>query len=89
MEKGETIMKKALLNKEERKIEKALLKGEYHPVSGIEFDSIVQAVAQRKKDAVLNIRINSQDLKQLKRKSKHLGIPYQTFVSEILHRFAA
>ncbi len=89
VEGGKTVMKTVQLSKEEKKIEKALIHGEYRPVARKEFERIAQALKQRKKDAVLNIRVNGEDLKRLKQKSKKLGIAYQTFISEILHRFAA
>jgi len=54
-----------------------------------EFNRIAEAIARRKKDAVLSIRVNSQDLENLKKKAKRLGIPYQTFVSELIHQYAA
>ncbi len=38
--------------------------------------------------AVMNIRVNSNDLEHIKRKAQKLGIKYQTFISEILHRVA-
>ena len=82
-------MAKTRLNKEEREIEQALVSGEYRPIPQKEFTRIAQAIRRKKKDAVLNIRVCSEDLKRLRQKSKSLGIPYQTFISEILHRFAA
>lgn len=82
------MMKKTRLNKEEKEIERSLLKGDYQPVPRKEFESIAMSIARRKKDTVLNIRVNSADLKSLKKKSKRLGVAYQTFISEILHRFA-
>lgn len=82
-------MTKSRLSREEKELENALVRGEFRPVSLKEFGYIAQAVRQKKKDAVLNIRVNSEDLKRLKQKSKRFGIPYQTFISEILHRFAA
>ena len=72
----------------ERAIEDALLRGEYQDVDEAEFEAIAQAVAHRRKDAVLNIRVNSQDLKTIKAKAKRHGIRYQTFISELLHRIA-
>lgn len=77
------------LNKREKTIEKDLVAGRYQPLDADEFEEIVQSIARRKKDAVLNIRINNEDLKSLKNKAKKLGLAYQTFISEILHRFAA
>jgi predicted DNA binding CopG/RHH family protein len=72
----------------ERAVEEALLRGEYRDVAESEFEEIAQAVAHRRKDAVLNVRVNSQDLKTIKAKAKRHGIKYQTFVSELLHRIA-
>lgn len=40
------------------------------------------------KNAVLNIRINSEDPRHLKQKVKKLGVPCQTFISEILRHYA-
>ena len=77
------------LSKEERTIENAITKGEYVSVSKAEFDRIAQAVARRRKEAVLSIRINQQDLDNLKKKAKQYKVPYQSFISEILHRYAA
>ncbi len=82
-------MKKIKLSRSEKAIEQALLRGEYRPVKQAEFDRIAEAAARRKKDAVLNIRINSQDLANIKDKARRMGIPYQSFVSELIHRYAA
>lgn len=76
------------LTRQEVAVEKALLKGEYVDVKRSELEEIASAIVARKKDAVLNIRVNSQDLKRLKEKAKKLGIKYQTFIAELLHRVA-
>jgi predicted DNA binding CopG/RHH family protein len=47
------------------------------------------AKATRTKDVRINIRLNSGDLKALKSKALEEGIPYQTLVSSILHKYAA
>ena len=83
-------MKKRIrLTKHEKEIEEASARGEYRAASHEEFNSIARAIAARKKDAVLNIRINGQDLENLKQKAAKLGVKYQTFISEILHRAAS
>lgn len=82
-------MKKIKLTKYEQEIEDAIDKGELVPVSRQEFDEIAQLLAQRRKDAVLNIRINSQDLAAIKEKARKMGVKYQTFIAEMLHRVAA
>lgn len=81
-------MRKVRLTKEEREIEKALLRGEYIDIDKNELTKIAQAIANRKKDTVLNIRINSKDLMLLKNKAKRFGVRYQTFISELLHKVA-
>ncbi|OGW84601.1 MAG: hypothetical protein A3C35_05245 [Omnitrophica bacterium RIFCSPHIGHO2_02_FULL_46_11] len=81
-------MKRIKLTKKERTIENALLKGDYQKVPKSEFQSIANMIAARRKDAVLNIRINSDDLTQLKKKAEKLGVKYQTFISELLRRIA-
>ena len=76
------------LTRYEREIEEASERGEYVPVPKEEFDRIAKAIEARRKDAVLNIRVNRQDLESLKQKAAKLGVKYQTFIAEILHRMA-
>lgn len=42
-----------------------------------------------KKDKRINIRISSRDLLALQRRAAKEGLPYQTLVSSILHKYAA
>jgi predicted DNA binding CopG/RHH family protein len=35
----------------------------------------------------VNIRISERDLSELQRKAVHEGLPYQTFISSLLHKF--
>jgi len=81
-------MRTPKLTIQERQIEKELLAGTYEPVSDSEFKSIADAICKRKKDAVLNIRVNRQDLDNIKKKAKKLGVRYQTFISEVIHKVA-
>ncbi|MBI2095756.1 MAG: antitoxin [Candidatus Omnitrophica bacterium] len=81
-------MRRIKLTREEKTIEDALVRGEYVPVSKEKFEEIARAIETHRKNAVLNIRINQGDLDALKTKAKKLGVKYQTFISEILHRVA-
>jgi len=81
-------MRQIKLTKHEKEIEDDLLKGEYIDVDKKTFEEIAQAIAARRKDSVLNIRVNRYDLEQIKKKAKRLGVQYQTFISEVLHRIA-
>ena len=82
------MMRRIKLNRQERQIEDALLKSDYVDVNRATFHDIAQAVVARRKDAVLNLRVNSRDLENLKHKARKLGVKYQTFIFEILHRVA-
>lgn len=42
-----------------------------------------------RKDARVNIRIASTDLRRLKQKAAFKGLPYQTFIASVLHEYAA
>ena len=45
------------------------------------------AAATFKKDARINIRLSSKDLRSLQRKALSEGMPYQTLVSSVLHKY--
>ncbi len=79
-------MRKVKLTREEQVIEDSL--EHFVPVEKQEYEQIINAIATRKKDAVLNIRVNSRDLANIKHKAHQLGIRYQTFISEVIHRIA-
>lgn len=79
-------MRRIRLTKQERWIEDHM--EEFVPAGREEYNEIVEALERRKKDAVLNIRLNSYDLETIKQKAKKLGLKYQSFISEILHRAA-
>jgi predicted DNA binding CopG/RHH family protein len=81
-------MRNIKLTRQEKAIEGALLKGEFVDVGREELAEISGAIARRRKDAVLNIRVNSQDLNNIKQKAKKLGVKYQTLISEMIHRVA-
>ena len=42
-----------------------------------------------KKDRRVNIRISSKDLEALQKRALEEGLPYQTFMASILHKYAA
>jgi len=81
-------LRRIKLTKYEQELERSINSVEWLPGSKAEFDRIARAIAERKKDAVLNIRINNGDLDALKARAKRHGVKYQTFIAEILHRVA-
>lgn len=81
-------MIKVKLTPEEKKIMRAIEADEYIPVSGKELKDVADAIAARKKDATLTIRVNSRDIDRIKQMATQKGIPYQSYLSEVIHRVA-
>jgi len=77
---------------EERSLIESIENGEWVPVGNLqsEIDEAKEiARATRTKDTRINIRLASSDLKALKTKALEEGIPYQTLVSSVLHKYAS
>jgi predicted DNA binding CopG/RHH family protein len=78
------------LDKEEQEIlnsfETGKLKKSKNSKKQIEQHKLV-AKATFKKDARINIRLSSRDLRSLQACALREGIPYQTLVSSVLHKF--
>jgi predicted DNA binding CopG/RHH family protein len=47
------------------------------------------AEASAKKDKRINIRISSRDLSAIQRRALEEGVPYQTLVASILHKYVS
>jgi len=81
---------KAKLTKEENKILKSFENDEWVPDSNFskrKKELMQYARTTLKKDKRLNIRISERDLVEIQRKAVKEGLPYQTYVSSILHKF--
>jgi hypothetical protein len=76
------------LTREERKIDEALLRGEYVPAPKKEHDRIKRMIARYRQKVWLRIRIRQGTLDGLKTQAKRRGVKYQTFIAEVLHRIA-
>ena len=81
-------MKKIKLNEEERAISEAIDRDEYAPVTGKQLEDVANAIAARKKDATLTIRVNSHDINRIKKMAHKKGIAYQTYIAEVIHKVA-
>lgn len=76
--------------------EQALLdsfdKGEWQSVKNLKHEKELAKKAAKntlRKDARVNIRLSSSDLIRIKQKAAFEGIPYQTLIASILHKYAA
>lgn len=81
---------KTKLTKEEQEILDSYEKGEWIPVKNLAArKSELSRYARNtlKKDKRLNIRISERDLNELQKKAIGEGLPYQTYVSSIIHKF--
>ena len=81
---------KTKLTKEEKEILDSFEKGEWIPVADLSKRRKELAEYARntlRKDKRLNIRISERDLIELQRKALKEGLPYQTYVSSIIHKF--
>ncbi len=76
---------KLKLDKYERDIEKSA--ESYKPVSKKELLEIEGTLEQIRKTRNVNIRISEAVLEELKKLSREEGIPYQTLISSVLHKF--
>ncbi|MCX5896318.1 MAG: antitoxin [Proteobacteria bacterium] len=76
--------------KEEQEILDSFERGEWVPVKNLskrKAELMKYARNTLKKDKRLNIRISERDLNELQKKAVIEGLPYQTYVSSIIHRF--
>ena len=84
-------MDKIELDQEEKQILEDFEAGEFQSVLTPERKRFIAKVAKEasKKDKRINIRISSQGLEALQRRALEQGIPYQTLVSSVLHKYVS
>jgi len=84
-------MREVKLNPEEQEILDDFEAGEFKSVMTPALRQTAQSAAEEtlKKDKRINIRISSRDLLALQRRAAKEGLPYQTLVSSILHKYVA
>lgn len=88
----EIMMKKLKLNQEEKDILESVERGEWVSVKNEKKEiAMHQQYAKNtlRKDKRINIRISSRDLEQIQTIAVEDGIPYQTLISSVIHRFVS
>jgi predicted DNA binding CopG/RHH family protein len=83
------------LDEEEKAILDAFEKGQLK--SSLDFEkkrkfyvqTAKNTLKRLKKDKVITLRINSQDLEKIQHKAEKEGIPYQTMLGSIIHKYAS
>ena len=84
--------KPAFLDEDERSILTAYAAGEFTPVKDqltARKIAIDAASGYLRKDARINVRLSSADLAMLKRRAAEEGLPYQTLIASILHKYVS
>lgn len=85
--------KKIVLTPEEQELEDEIAAGDwvFQPSNETEREMLESAarrtMIQQKKESRVNIRMTEHELSLAKLEAKKEGIPYQTFMSSVLHKY--
>jgi len=85
-------MKKIMDESEEKKILETYERGEWRSVKDLKAEVRTLRTAARntmQKDKRINIRMSSRDLNQVQVIAAQEGIPYQTLISSIIHKYVS
>jgi len=84
-------MKKSQLDKDEQEILNSFEAGHFEFVLTGERKAEIEqtAAATFKKDKRINVRLSGRDLSAIQRRALEEGIPYQTLVTSILHKYVS
>ncbi|MBI1768878.1 MAG: hypothetical protein HYR67_10945 [Bacteroidetes bacterium] len=76
------------LTKDEKEIQKGIARGDYKPVSKSESERLEKIFKHAaRKVTRINIRLTDEDIAKLKSRADREGIPYQTLIGGVLHKF--
>jgi len=79
------------LTKEEKEILESIERGGWKNIQNFDEekrDAMASARAMLRKNKRVNIRISKYDLDNLQKRAFDEGIPYQTLMSSVLHKYA-
>ena len=78
------------IDREEKELMESIEQDELKPVKNLKQEKEKAIVAARntlKKDKRINLRLSEKDYHQIQIKAIEEGIPYQTFISSIIHKY--
>jgi predicted DNA binding CopG/RHH family protein len=78
------------IDTEESDLMKSIEGGEWRPVKDFKKQEKIAVAAARntlKKDKRINLRLSQKDYHQIQIKAVEEGIPYQTLISSIIHKY--
>lgn len=79
------------LTKEEREVVKWITSGKAKSIPNLaraKKDLAASARAQREKTKLVSIRVREHDLARLRARSEREGLPYQTLINSLIHKYA-
>jgi predicted DNA binding CopG/RHH family protein len=85
LEQNKCYMEKIKLDEYEENIEKNILT--YKRASASKIAQIEKLIEEANNKKSISLRVNQQDFNQLKLRAEKEGIPYQTLISSIIHKF--
>jgi predicted DNA binding CopG/RHH family protein len=84
--------KKTLPDHDEEKLIAEYERGTFRPVKNqdkAKQEALEAARRYTRKDARINIRLSTADLEMLKRRAVEEGLPYQSLIASILHKYVS
>ena len=84
--------KRGFHDDEEMQLITAYERGEFKPVKdqkGAKQTAVQAARRYMRKDARINIRLSTADLEMLKRRAVEEGLPYQSLIASVLHKYVS
>ena len=84
--------KNEIYDKEEKELIGAYGRSEFKPVKNQKAArqaAVETAKRYMRKDARINIRLSSADLEMLKRRAAEEGLPYQSLIASVLHKYVS
>lgn len=84
-------MSKAKLSNDEKELLKSVESGKFESTLTEDRRKELEAVAKNsfRKDKRINIRLSNRDLMAVQSRASEEGIPYQTLVSSIIHKYVS
>ena len=84
--------RKMVLDKDEEELIVEYERGAFRPVKNLnkaKQEALEAARRYTRKDARINIRLSTADLEMLKRRAAEEGLPYQSLIASILHKYVS
>ena len=78
------------IDQEEKELMESIERDKWHPVKNIDQEKKKAVAAARntlRKDKRINLRLTQKDYHQMQIKAIEEGIPYQTLISSIVHKY--